>query len=84
MLCLVNIIRIVKYMNSLMSLIKLQKIPTSYGENWSMGGPLILINIIQFVISMDSLILKSLQIIFIAENSLSASDVDMRIIFNVN
>jgi hypothetical protein len=45
-----------------------------------MGGPSILINRIQLVISMDSLFLKSLQIIFIAEKPLSASDVDMGII----
>ncbi len=31
---------------------------------------------------MDSLFLKSVQIIFIAEKPLSASDVDMGIIFN--
>ena len=47
-----------------------------------MGGPLILINRIQLVISMESLFLKSVQIIFIAEKPLSASDVDMEIIFN--
>jgi len=47
-----------------------------------MGGPSILINIIQLVISMNSLFLKSLQIIFIAEKPLSASDVDLRIILN--
>ena len=47
-----------------------------------MGGPLILINRIQLVISMDSLFLKSLQIIFIAEKPLLASDDDMGIIFN--
>ena len=45
-----------------------------------MGGPLILINRIQLVISMESLFLKSVQIIFIAEKPLSASD--MEIIFN--
>ena len=47
-----------------------------------MGGPLILINRIQLVISMDSLFLKSLQIIFIAEKPLSALDFDMGIILN--
>jgi hypothetical protein len=47
-----------------------------------MGGPLILINRIQLVISMDSLFIKALQIIFIAEKPLSASNVDMGIIFN--
>jgi len=47
-----------------------------------MGGLLILINRIQLVISMESLFLKSVQIIFIAEKPLSASDVDMEIIFN--
>ena len=45
-------------------------------------GPLIFINRIQLVISMDSLSLKSVHTIFIAEKPLSASDVDMGIIFN--
>ena len=116
MFCSVKIIRIVKYMNSLMSclmsFLKLQKIQTSFlvisrlslglpvlrlfsadwwdlnqsvtyfsGENWSMG-PLIFINRIQLVISMDSLSLKSVHTIFIAEKPLSSSDVDMGIIFN--
>jgi hypothetical protein len=115
MFCLVKIIRIVKYMSSLMSslmsLIKLQKIPTTFLVIYSFSlsscvafilcrlvrslptrdiflrrklidGPLILINRIQLVISMDSLFLKSLQIIFIAEKPLSASDVDLGIIIN--